>query len=66
LAVLKKFLRNQPVINEVLEEELVSVDEVEGGLRPDEPEQPLLVAVPRQWVVHVHLNNKGKVERASQ
>jgi hypothetical protein len=52
----KKTVRDLlPVVDEILEEELVRVDKVERRFGADEAEQPLLVAVPRQRIVHFHL-----------
>ena len=41
-----------PIVQHILEEELVGVDEVQRRLGADEGEDPLLVAVPEWWVVH--------------
>ena len=47
-----------PVIDEILEEEFVSEDKVEGGFGANETKQPFLVRVPRQWVVHLNLEKE--------
>lgn len=42
-----------------LEKELVGIDKVQGGLGPDESEDPFLVRIPERRVVHLHREDQG-------
>jgi hypothetical protein len=51
-------VKNLPVIDEILKEEFVCEDKVEGSFGAYETEKPLLVTVPGQWVIHLNLKIK--------